>query len=41
MKGYFSKNTEARKTKEFRVKDLDQYKEGTNLELKFLKILNF
>ena len=36
MKGYFAKkNTEAKKTlKEFRVKDLTQYKEGNEFELK-------
>ena len=40
MKGYFAKkNTEPRKIiKEFRVKNLDQYKEGNELGL---EILNF
>jgi large subunit ribosomal protein L3 len=39
MKGYFSKkNTEARKVlKEFRVKDLDQYKEGNEFGIEIFK----
>ena len=43
MKGYFSKkNTEARKTlKEFRVKNLDQYKEGNEFGIEIFKDLKF
>ena len=43
MKGYFSKkNTEARKIlKEFRVKDLDQYKEGNEFGLEIFKDIKF
>ena len=43
MKGYFSKkNTEARKTlKEFRVKDLDQYKEGNEFGIEIFKDIKF
>jgi len=43
MKGYFAKkNTEARKVlKEFRVKDLDQYKEGNEFGLEIFKDIKF
>ena len=43
MKGYFSKkNTEAKKIlKEFRVKNLDQYKEGNEFGLEIFKDLKF
>ena len=43
MKGYFSKkNTEARKTlKEFRVKNLDQYKEGNEFGIEIFKDIKF
>ena len=43
MKGYFSKkNTEARKIlKEFRVKDLDQYKEGNEFGIEIFKDIKF
>ena len=43
MKGYFSKkNTEAKKTlKEFRVKDLDQYKEGNEFGIEIFKDIKF
>ena len=43
MKGYFSKkNTEPRKTlKEFRVKDLDQYKEGNEFGIEIFKDIKF
>ena len=43
MKGYFAKkNTEARKIlKEFRVKDLDQYKEGNEFGLEIFKDIKF
>ena len=43
MKGYFSKkNTEARKIlKEFRVKDLDQYKEGNEFGIEIFKDTKF
>ena len=43
MKGYFSKkNTEAKKTlKEFRVKDLEQYKEGNELGIEIFKDIKF
>ena len=43
MKGYFAKkNTEPRKIiKEFRVKDLDQYKEGNELGLEIFKDIKF
>ena len=43
MKGYFSKkNTEAKKIlKEFRVKDLDQYKEGNEFGLEVFKDIKF
>ena len=43
MKGYFAKkNTEARKVlKEFRVKDLDQYKEGNEPGLEIFKDIKF
>ncbi len=43
MKGYFSKkNTEARKIlKEFRVKDLDQYKEGNEFGLEIFKDIKY
>ena len=43
MKGYFSKkNTEAKKTlKEFRVKNLDQYKEGNEFGIEIFKDLKF
>ena len=43
MKGYYSKkNTEAKKIlKEFRVKNLDQYKEGNELGLEIFKDKKF
>ena len=43
MKGYFAKkNTEARKTlKEFRVKDIDQYKEGNEFGLEIFKDIKY
>ena len=43
MKGYFAKkNTEARKVlKEFRVKDLEQYKEGNEFGLEIFKDTKF
>ena len=42
MKGYFAKNTEPKKIlKEFRVENNDQFKEGNELGLKYLKIKNF
>jgi large subunit ribosomal protein L3 len=43
MKGYFSKkNTEARKIlKEFRVKDLDQYKEGNEFGIEIFKDIKY
>ena len=43
MKGYFAKkNTEARKIlKEFRVKDLDHYKEGNEFGLEIFKDVKF
>jgi large subunit ribosomal protein L3 len=43
MKGYFAKkNTEARKVlKEFRVKDLNQYKEGNEFGLEIFKEVKF
>ena len=43
MKGYFSKkNTEARKTlKEFRVKDLSQYKEGNEFGIEIFNDIKF
>ncbi len=43
MKGYFSKkNTEARKIlKEFRVKDLEQYKEGNEFGIEIFKDIKF
>ena len=43
MKGYFAKkNTEARKVlKEFRVKDLNQYKEGNEFGLEIFKDIKF
>ena len=43
MKGYFSKkNTEARKIlKEFRVKDLNQYKEGNEFGIEIFKDIKF
>tara|TARA_B100001173_G_scaffold274857_1_gene254719 strand:+ start:656 stop:1363 length:708 start_codon:yes stop_codon:yes gene_type:complete len=43
MKGYFAKkNTEARKLlKEFRVKDLDKYKEGNEFGLEIFKDIKF
>ena len=43
LKGYFAKkNTEARKSlKEFRVKDLDQYKEGNEFGLEIFKDTKF
>ncbi len=43
MKGYFAKkNTEPRKIiKEFRVKNLDQYKEGNELGLEIFKDIKF
>ena len=43
MKGYFAKkNTEARKTlKEFRVKDLSQYKEGNEFGIEIFKDIKF
>jgi len=43
MKGYFAKkNTESRKVlKEFRVKDLDQYKEGNEFGLEIFKDIKF
>ncbi len=43
MKGYFSKkNTEAKKTlKEFRVKDLEQYKEGNEFGIEIFKDIKF
>ena len=43
MKGYFSKkNTEAKKIlKEFRVKDLDQYKEGNEFGIEIFKDTKF
>ena len=43
MKGYFTKkNTEARKIlKEFRVKDVDQYKEGNEFGLEIFKDIKF
>ena len=43
MKGYFTKkNTEARKIlKEFRVKDLEQYKEGNEFGIEIFKDIKF
>ena len=43
MKGYFAKkNTEARKTlKEFRVKNIDQYKEGNEFGLEIFKDIKY
>ena len=43
MKGYFSKkNTEARKIlKEFRVKNIDQYKEGNEFGIEIFKDIKF
>ena len=43
MKGYFAKrNTEARKIlKEFKVKDVDQYKEGNEFGLEIFKDIKF
>ena len=43
MKGYFSKkNTEAKKTlKEFRVKNLEQYKEGNEFGIEIFKDIKF
>ena len=43
MRGYFAKkNTEARKTlKEFRVKDLSQYKEGNEFGIEIFKDIKF
>ena len=43
MKGYFSKkNTEAKKTlKEFRVKNIDQYKEGNEFGIEIFKDIKF
>ena len=43
MKGYFSKkNTEAKKIlKEFRVKDIDQYKEGNEFGIEIFKDIKF
>ena len=43
MKGYFiKKNTEAKKIlKEFRVKDLDQYKEGNEFGIEIFKDIKF
>ena len=43
MKGYFAKkNTEARKTlKEFKVKDLSQYKEGNEFGIEIFKDIKF
>tara|TARA_X000000950_G_scaffold187371_1_gene226694 strand:- start:803 stop:1510 length:708 start_codon:yes stop_codon:yes gene_type:complete len=43
MKGYFSKkNTEAKKIlKEFKVKDLDQYKEGNEFGIEIFKDIKF
>ena len=43
MKGYFSKkNTEAKKIlKEFRVKDLDEYKEGNEFGIEIFKDIKF
>ena len=43
MKGYFAKkNTEARKTlKEFRVKDIDLYKEGNEFGLEIFKDIKY
>ena len=43
MKGYFSKkNTEAKKIlKEFRVKDLEQYKEGNEFGIEIFKDIKF
>jgi len=43
MKGFFSKkNTEAKKTlKEFRVKNLDQYKEGNEFGIEIFKDIKF
>ena len=43
MKGYFAKkNTEARKIlKEFRVKDIDQYKEGNEFGIEIFKDIKF
>ena len=43
MKGYFSKkNTEAKKVlKEFRVKNLDQYKEGNEFGIEIFKDIKF
>ena len=43
MKGYFSKkNTEPKKIlKEFRVKDLDQYKEGNEFGIEIFKDIKF
>ena len=43
MKGYFAKkNTEARKIlKEFRVKDIDKYKEGNELGIEIFKDIKF
>ena len=43
MKGYFSKkNTEAKKTlKEFRVKNIDEYKEGNEFGIEIFKDIKF
>ena len=43
MKGFFSKkNTEARKTlKEFKVKDIEQYKEGNEFGIEIFKNIKF
>ena len=43
MKGYFAKkNTEAKKKlKEFRVKDIDQYKEGNEFGIEIFKDIKF
>ena len=43
MKGYFSKkNTEARKVlKEFRVKNIDEYKEGNEFGIEIFKDIKF
>ena len=43
LKGYFTKkNTEAKKIlKEFRVKDLEQYKEGNEFGIEIFKVIKF
>ena len=40
MKGFLQKNTEPKKLKEFRVNNLENFKEGNEEDLRYLKILN-